>query len=466
MKLSFTVLMALGALYSESLQAQNIPVTIKGDTVLVQMQQGDGFGRDGFSSSTIGSKDAYINEEEYQTYPKMKNIPAGLTGVKEFFYPLDRFQFFFQSFKAGKISQAGFLKQAKGWEWNLADTAALSKNNLPYFINVAVGKNKNNDDVVVVDANNNGDYADDTVAFLKSGYSRESELVGNAVQVSTTYITDNQSFERKVPVFVYRSPNSSKETLTFVFPEHFYQKFTFEGIPYKMYLSTGFTRRPYIAVLPDGDDQKGNLDRVYENQYVKINNADFKVIKINKPAAQIILVGKASTGFNAKPKINSEISRTDADSGIVSFSKGYLAPPIDGLNINRNFTKYNDVSLGKLKGKYVYVDFWSTYCAPCIAEMPYLVKAYQKLPRDKFDIVGVFDERDAKITQKLMKNNGVAWPNVLQHAKTSNIVGYGPIFAYPTTVLIGPDGKIISIGLRGPQLMGKLDELMHANVSL
>ncbi len=468
MKLSFTVLMALGALYSGSLKAQNTPITIKGDTVLIQTRKVLGFGPEGNSSTAFGSKDMNNSDEEYLAYPTIKNIPPELTGVKEFFYPVNRFQFIFQSYKAGKITKPGLLKKAENYGWNLADTTTLSKKYLACYINAAVGKNKDGDDAIIIDLNNNGDYADDKIMSLKPRQESEEQMLAWSVSVSTESMQNGKVVKSSVPVCPAGALFSQRGMLSLAFPEFSYQKFAFNGIDYVLCVSAGYTGKPFVAILADRPyfDRVSGSKRVFENQYVKLDNADFKIAKINREAAQVTLVGTESAQFNIKAEAGMSkqaVARTSAKM-LTSFSTGYLAPPIKGLNMNRYFTKYSDVSLASLKGKFVFVDFWATYCGPCIAEMPYLAKAYEKYPRDKFEIIGVFNETDAKITEKLMRDNFVSWPNILQHAKTSNVSGYGLVNSYPTTLLINPEGKIVAKDLRGEQLAAKLDELLNANV--
>ncbi len=119
------------------------------------------------------------------------------------------------------------------------------------------------------------------------------------------------------------------------------------------------------------------------------------------------------------------------------------------------------IALSSLKGKYVLVDFWASWCGPCRAENPNVVKAFQKYHAKGFDILGVsLDEKKDKWQEAIKKDN-LNWNQVsdLQGWKNSVAELYG-IQGIPMNFLLDKDGKIVGKGLRGDDLEKKLDELM------
>ncbi len=119
------------------------------------------------------------------------------------------------------------------------------------------------------------------------------------------------------------------------------------------------------------------------------------------------------------------------------------------------------VSLSSFKGKYVLVDFWASWCGPCRAENPNVVKAYSKFHSKGFDILGVsLDEKKDKWEDAIKKDN-LVWTQVsdLQGWKNSVAAEYG-VQGIPMNFLVDKDGKIIGKGLRGEDLEKKLAEVL------
>ena len=107
------------------------------------------------------------------------------------------------------------------------------------------------------------------------------------------------------------------------------------------------------------------------------------------------------------------------------------------------------------------VDFWASWCGPCRAENPNVVKAYQEFHSKGFDILGVsLDEKKDKWIDAIKKDN-LNWQQVSDLLGWKNSVAqlYG-VEGIPMNFLIDKDGKIIGKGLRGEDLEKKLNEVV------
>ena len=110
-------------------------------------------------------------------------------------------------------------------------------------------------------------------------------------------------------------------------------------------------------------------------------------------------------------------------------------------------------------GKYVLVDFWASWCGPCIAEIPLLKDIYNQYNGDKFEILGVavWDRREE--TLKSIDNHKIPWSQIIEANNIPTDL-YG-INGIPQIMLFDPQGKIVARDLRGNILRAKVAEVMQ-----
>lgn len=121
--------------------------------------------------------------------------------------------------------------------------------------------------------------------------------------------------------------------------------------------------------------------------------------------------------------------------------------------------------LGDLRGKYVFLDFWASWCAPCRREIPYLMRVWEQVQkRDDFAIVSFSldnkaDDWTAAIRNMDMDHAGWIHASDL-YAWNSPAVRALRVTAVPRSVLIDPEGRVLAFDLRGEELVGRVSQLL------
>jgi thiol-disulfide isomerase/thioredoxin len=131
--------------------------------------------------------------------------------------------------------------------------------------------------------------------------------------------------------------------------------------------------------------------------------------------------------------------------------------------INLNNPEGVAVPLSSLKGKVVLIDFWASWCRPCRAENPNVVRLYKQYQPKGFEVYSVSLDRAKDAWVEAIAKDGLLWKNHVSDLGywQSSVVKQYNISGIPMTYLIDKDGKIIGKGLRGEELEKKLSEMFN-----
>lgn len=135
-------------------------------------------------------------------------------------------------------------------------------------------------------------------------------------------------------------------------------------------------------------------------------------------------------------------------------AEGCMAPDFTLKDINGK-----DLSLSSLRGKYVIIDFWGSWCGWCIKGMPEMKKYYEKY-KGKLEILGVDCNDTEQKWKDAVAKHELPWLHVY-NTKEANIPGLYAVTGYPTKLIIDPQGKIIkNMAGEGPEFYQTLDEVL------
>lgn len=201
-------------------------------------------------------------------------------------------------------------------------------------------------------------------------------------------------------------------------------------------------------------EERANILLQKANLYLQVFNdpekalAVFKQIKSDFPGLQVNgnideLIGNLQHAVESK-KIRDALA------------PGTVFPDFSVKDLNGK-----PLSVGQYKGKVVLVNFWGTWCPPCIAEMPDLLSAYNKYHSKGFEVIGISMDEDKDKLERYLKVKDIPWPQNYEGKRWDNTLAqkYG-VDSTPTSYLLDRDGKIIARFTIPQELIEKLDPMV------
>lgn len=121
----------------------------------------------------------------------------------------------------------------------------------------------------------------------------------------------------------------------------------------------------------------------------------------------------------------------------------------------------NPLSIEKFKGKVVLLDFWATWCRPCIAEMPNVKRLYDQYQKEGFEIIGISLDQQKAALESYIKRNEIKWPQFFDGLAWNNEIAQRyKVRSIPATYLLDRNGKIRYKSVRGPELARAVEKLI------
>ncbi|MBL7472561.1 TlpA family protein disulfide reductase [Robertkochia sediminum] len=220
--------------------------------------------------------------------------------------------------------------------------------------------------------------------------------------------------------------------LIYNIPTHFKTKLSGQELLVSHgFVNITFDDHSFVAKATDPDN------RADLNEFLLLENGIYKNLGID-PGAQKLKLLKM-------PK----------DTLIYSTAVGFNALPFHIKKLENN----DSLALSDFKGKFLYLEFWGTWCRPCIDELPNLKKAYAGTQREDIEFLGVAVNNTREAVTNAINKYDIQWLQALE-SESNGIREVYQINTFPTSFLIAPNGKIIAKNLRGEHLLDTLNHYM------
>lgn len=407
----------------------------------------DGYGPfiPGWSLLSPELKNVESNDEWVHMRLPIKNIPSDWSYVKRDMIMLDIYQLVYQNYKQGKVSEQFYLDLQKSSNL-VPDETNFSESPIKCYVYVIWGVNRDGNWAAMVDTNNNLDFGDEDAFYpevILQGDSKSWNEYSTYRMVSYEKVLNGRTIETNIPVVI----KQFGAEFVYNFPFYATAEIEADGQKYSIAIASGSSttanfETSFITVLPESKDkyQVEKADLVGLGQVFSVgdvlNSRKFKHLGVDRYNDVLLLEGG-----------------TDSDySNIVQ--AGYQLDPFEATE----FSSRLNIGLDGLKGKYVFLEFWGTWCRGCMLALPHLNRIYQKVDKSKVEFVGIVEDDSLRLA-KGIRNHNIKWPQILANDSNKLIEKY-KITGFPTSLLLDKEGKILAMNLSPNELEEKLSELL------
>jgi peroxiredoxin len=133
-----------------------------------------------------------------------------------------------------------------------------------------------------------------------------------------------------------------------------------------------------------------------------------------------------------------------------------------GKPLDMKFTAMDgrEVDLSRMRGRVVLIDYWATYCVPCVETIPQLKDTYEKFHSRGFEIVGISADKDEKALNRYVQEHELPWPQYFERQGPQDFEAKFAIDSLPTLWLVDKKGNLRETSDAFPDLQGRVEKLL------
>jgi thiol-disulfide isomerase/thioredoxin len=395
-------------------------------------------------SRLAGERKGEPENEWTKAYLPIRNIPKGWSHVKKEMIWIDPEQFFYQNYKSGNFSQS-FYSNLLANKLPTPDTSQMSASAIKSYVYVIWGVDQNANWAAMVDTNNNLDFSDEEPFHpeLIKDVVEDAKRHSTSGMVTYERVHNGKVFSAKIPVAV----KMFRGDFVYNFPRYASSKLNVDGLEHEILISTGFTSLSFEDAGLFYQASRNKEADVFANQLIEVGQVinvgnvilpeKFKNHGVARKSGELTLEGIASGVKDGQDIIQAE----------------YMLRPFTA----NEFITGRNITLNSVRGKYVYLDFWGTWCKGCVMQIPELNKLYNSVDKSKIEFIGIAHEDSISLAKGIEKYN-IQWPQIRADS-INNLLEKYKVTGFPKTMLLDKEGRILAIDMHVDELREKLNQL-------
>ena len=406
------------------------------DVIAVPITLKPGYGGMPVSFSFLRTTDR-IDSTWINTKKELSGIPKDWIKCGRNEIWLDARQFTYQNYKAGKLTQEAYHEYKDAWQIDPAKKL-YSDVEIKCSFYVLLGKDKKNKTKCKIDTNNDLNFSDEkefSPVILEKNDMKilDSVAIRQAINVQYEALRKGVITKLTAPVLIAKNEVGTLINIA----QH--AEATLNGKIIKI-SSDGFTTTSYHNAAITINDTGMNLPAAITNvnEFILINGVTYQNLGVDTNEQTL------------------KLRKLPADEIVYSSQPGFFAKPF----IANEFTTQEKIALEDYSGKFVFIEFWGTWCSPCVAEIPNLKNVYDQLDHSKIEFLGIASDKSETL-RKFLGKDKLGWKQILCESETEGIVADYNVIGFPTSFLIDPKGKIIAKDLRGENLADTLNYYLN-----
>lgn len=395
------------------------------DTLRIKMRAA--IGNPGYtgSSEMVDFRNLSERNPWRKTEQELSGIPEGWDEYYRNDVWFQAYQFAYQNYKTGNMDSARMAGLMKSWQFDTV--SGYSKVPIKCYTTMIFRKLNSLNVEYMVDTDSDLDFSDEEVLrpFTGINFRNADSLVPYAPKIIYQVWSENQMVEDTVPFLVELNNSENLGTyLTYYIPQYFMGSYDGDT------LIVNCDRPDYQDfVLSRLSDLDTNLDyhngkKLERGLRIELSGTWYIIEDFERASQELVLC------------------EIDVTKDTVYPQKGFYAPDFSfsDIEIGEKHTLYD------YRGKYVLLDFWGTWCGPCVKGIPDLVKLNEELADENFEIISVACFSKEEDVLMLKNKHGMDWANAMTVDRNGLLKKFA-INTYPSYFLIDPRGKIVETQL-------------------